>query len=82
MGVDVYWQANGWADLKVSLQWVKNTLKEATQGCDNEFLLLCDNLACQCDPEFREAVKNINGCVYYGLKGIFTFYNYLIRSVL
>ena len=27
-GVDVYWQKCAWADLEVSLEWIKKTLKE------------------------------------------------------
>ena len=75
-GVDVYWQTNAWADLDFSLKWVKKTLKQATQDSDDEFLLLCDNLGCQVDIEFRKAVRNINGLVYYGVKGNLKFLHF------
>ena len=38
-------------------------------GANEEFLLICDNLGCQVKPEFKEAVKNINGLVHYCVKG-------------
>ena len=68
-GVDVYWQKNAWADLDFSLKWIEGTLKPAVQNSNDEFLLFCDNLSCQVDPEFREAVKKINGVVHYVVKG-------------
>ena len=69
-GVDVFWQPHAWADTPVSLEWVEKTLKPAVKNDANEeFLLLCDNLSCQVKPEFKEAVKNINGLVWYGVKG-------------
>ena len=79
-GVNVYWQANAWMDLDRSLQWVEKTLKPATQGSEDEFLLLCDNLGCQTNVEFQKAVRKINGLVYYGLKGNYIHLKYYLLS--
>ena len=70
-GVDIYWQKSAWADTRVSLEWIEKTLKPAVQNEQNsEFLLLCDNLTCQTTEEFKKAVRDINGLVWYGVKGI------------
>ena len=66
--VDVYFQANAWADLEFSLNWVEKTLKTAVQGSDDEFLLLCDNLGCQVHTSFKSAVQDANGFVWNVLK--------------
>lgn len=68
--VDIYWQPSAWADTPVSLEWVEKTLKPAVKNEKNEeFLLLCDNLSCQVKTEFKDAVRKINGLVWYGVKG-------------
>lgn len=73
-GVDVFWQANAWADTPFSVEWVNTTLKPATATFDEngketneEFLLIVDNLKCQIKEEFKTAVKKINGLVWYGI---------------
>ena len=65
--VDVYFQPNAWADTEFSVDWIERTLKPATQVSDSEFLLFCDNLSCQVKDEFKVAIRNINGIVWYGL---------------
>ena len=66
--VDVDFQKNAWADTKYPCDWVNKTLKPAiTEG--EEFVLLCDNLTAQTSEDFKSAVKNINGIVWYGLPG-------------
>ena len=68
--VDIFWQKSAWADTPVSLEWIEKTLKPAVKNEKNtEFLLLCDNLSCQVKNEFKDAVRKINGLVYYGIKG-------------
>ena len=80
--VDIYWQPNAWADTEFSCEWVKKTLKPAvTPG--EEFLLLCNNLAAQVSEEFKKAVREINGIVYFVVPGkvsnIHTFSLLLVR---
>ena len=66
--VDVFFQLNAWADTEVSCEWAATTLKEAvTPG--EEFILICDNLNSQTSEEFKKAVRDINGIVYYGIPG-------------
>ena len=70
--VAIFWQKNAWADTDVSVEWVKTTLKEgaeAAQDGDTEFVLLCDNLEAQTSDSFQDAVRNINGVVWYGPTG-------------
>ena len=70
--VDIFWQKNAWADTNVSVDWVKRTLKEgveAAQDGNSEFVLLCDNLEAQTSDDFKDAVREINGLVYYGPTG-------------
>ena len=70
----MFWQANAWADTPFSVEWVNTTLKQATATFDEngretneEFLLIVDNLKCQLKPEFKAAVRKINGLVWYGI---------------
>ena len=53
-GVNVYWQKNAWADTDVSVEWVKNMLRNAVDigGADSEFVLFCGNLNAQANPQF------------------------------
>ena len=70
--VDVYFQDNAWADTKFSCDWARKTLKGAIpQG--EEFVLFCDNLNAQTSDEFKEAVRGINGIVYFGVPGKIEF---------
>ena len=64
--VDVLFQANAWADTKVSENWVKSTLAKAVQNLD-EYVLFCDNLVAQTSNEFKEAVRATKGIVWFGL---------------
>lgn len=54
----------------MSCEWVNRTLKTAIEkaGLD-EFVLICDNLKAQTSEEFKEAVRKINGIVYFGVPG-------------
>ena len=67
-GVDVYWHPNAWADTKVSLEWIQNTLRARTFSENRTgFVLFCDNLSSQVSEEFLEAAKNINNIVRFGV---------------
>ena len=70
--VDIFWQENAWVDTEVACQWVKKTLKPAVNPGE-EFLLLCDNLNAQTSDEFKKAVREINGIVYFGVPGKFFY---------
>ena len=63
-GADVYWQQSVWADTKLNLDWIQNTLKSGNFS-DNrkEFVLFCDSLSSQVIDEFLEALKIINRIV-------------------
>ena len=63
--VDVYFQENAWVDSKVAVEWVEKTLKQATSHL-NRFVLFADNLTGQVGSEFKQAVKNNSGVVWYG----------------
>eukprot|EP00794_Sanderia_malayensis_P002733 gene2733-3158_t len=70
--VNVYWQANAWADTAFCVDWVKKTLKPAVEkdGAGNEeFVLFCDNLNAQSNELFCSEVRKINGIVWYGVAG-------------
>ena len=70
--VDIYWQACAWADTTVSCDWVRKTLQKgvaASKDGHEEFVLLCDNLTGQTHEDFKRAVREINGIVYYGPPG-------------
>ena len=73
--VDVYWQKSAWADTEFSVKWIENTLKKAVETSDTEFLLLCDNLGCQVKEEFKNAIRSLNGIVYYCLKSKIPIHN-------
>lgn len=70
--VDIYFQKNAWADTDFSCEWIKKTLepgvKSGKEG-NKEFILLCDNLSAQVTDDFKKAVRDINGIVYYGPSG-------------
>ena len=70
--VDVYWQANAWADVNFSVNWVTRTLKPAvinTSETNKEFVLFCDNLSAQTNELFLSEVRKLNGIVWFGLAG-------------
>ena len=66
--VDIFWQANAWADTAVSCEWVEKSLKPAIPKGE-EFILLCDNLTAQVSDEFKQAVHDIKGIIIYGIPG-------------
>ena len=66
---DVYvlWQENAWADTTVSVNWVNTTLKPVVENLEKHELF-ADNLNAQQRDEFKKAVSNLKGVVWYGLK--------------
>ena len=52
----------------MSCEWVKRTLKSAIPEGE-EFVLICDNLAAQVSNDFKAAVRELNGIVYFGPPG-------------
>ena len=70
--VDVYWQANAWADVNFSVNWVTRTLKPAvmnTSKTNKEFVRFCDNLSAQTNELFLSEVRKLSGIVWFGLAG-------------
>ena len=70
--VDVYWQANAWADVSFSIDWVTRILKPAvmtTSETKKEFVLFCDNLSTQTNELFLSEVRKLNGIVWFELAG-------------
>jgi len=68
----VYWQANAWADVNFSVNWVTRTLKPAvmiTSETNKEFVLFCDNLSAQTNELCLSEVRKLNGIVWFGLAG-------------
>ena len=59
---------NAWVDTRVAVavEWVTKTLKPVTEHM-KRFVLLADNLTGQVHDEFKEAVSDISGVVWYGL---------------
>ena len=70
--VDVYWQANAWADTAFSVKLVKNTLSNAVANLD-EYVLFCDNLTAQVSDEFLNEVQQHKGIVWFGVPNGGTF---------
>ena len=64
--VDVYFQANAWADTPVSVEWVEKTLKNSVKGLAR-FILFLDNLTAQNSDAFNDAVSALKGVNWYGL---------------
>ena len=54
--IDVYFQPNAWTDGGFCTEWAKRTRKPAVQG-KHHFVLICDNLEGQKNPEFKDAVR-------------------------
>ena len=48
------------------VNWVKKTLADAV-NTTNRFVLPCDNLSAQISTEFKEAVSDLDGVVWFGL---------------
>lgn len=64
--IDVYFQANAWADTEFSIEWVEKTLAPMVKD-ESHYVLLCDNLTAQTSEAFKEAVAKTGGLVWYGL---------------
>ena len=66
--VDVFFQSNAWLDKQVCIEWCKNTLTSFVQKESiTKFVLLLDNLKGQMQEDFKEAVSELNGLLWYGL---------------
>ena len=65
--VDVFWQENAWADTKFSVDWVNSTLKSSVEDLDRHVLYV-DNLTAQQTDNFKDAVSDLSGVAWYGLK--------------
>ena len=63
--VHVFLQENAWVDTNVALDWIKKTLKPATEHLER-FVLFADNLMGQVYDDFKESVSG-SGIVWYGL---------------
>ena len=63
--VHVFLQENAWVDTNVALDWIKKTLKPATEHLER-FVLFADNLIGQVYDDFKESVSG-SGIVWYGL---------------
>jgi hypothetical protein len=64
--VHVMFQTNAWADTKISKDWVKQSLSKVVEDLD-EYVLFCDNLVAQTSEEFKTAVRNTGGIVWFGI---------------
>jgi hypothetical protein len=64
--VDVYFQANAWADTDVSLKWIERTLSPAIEDV-KRFALYLNNLTAQQNDAFKEAISKMKGVCWYGL---------------
>ena len=51
----------------VSINWVNTTLKPVVENLQ-KYVLFVDNLTAQQTDDFKKAVSNIKGVVWYGLK--------------
>ena len=68
--IDVYFQPNAWMDSNVNMQWTEKTLKSfVEQQKLKKYVLLRDNLEAHCTEEFKVAVRDQKGLVWYGLAG-------------
>ena len=65
--VDVLWQENAWADTTVLVNWVNTTLKPVVKNLEN-YDLFVDNVTAQHKDDFKKAVSDLKGVVWYGLK--------------
>ena len=66
--IDVYFQPNAWMDSNANTQWREKTLKSfVEQQKLKKYVLLLDNLEAHCTEEFKVAVRDQKGLVWYGL---------------
>ena len=80
--VDVYCLEKAWSDTKFSVKWVRQTLKERTKPLEGEeFVLFCDNLTAQVSKEFLQAVRKINGIVWFGVTGATDIWQPVYRGI-
>ena len=63
-GIYVYFQQNAWADIEFSVAWVEKTLKQVAEK-EFRFVLFCDNLTDQIGDNFKTAVSNLGGIVWF-----------------
>ena len=63
--VDVLWQENAWADKTVSVNWVNTTIKHVVENLEKHALFV-DNLTAQQTDDFKKAVSDLKGGVWYG----------------
>ena len=61
------WQENAWADTTVLVNWVNTTLKPVVKNLEN-YDLFVDNVTAQHKDDFKKAVSDLKGVVWYGLK--------------
>ena len=61
-----FFQENARVYTKVAVDWVKKTLKSATEHLKS-FVLFEDNLIRQVHGDFKESVSDCFGVVWYGL---------------
>ena len=65
--IDVLWRENAWADTTVSINWVNTTLKPVVENLEKHVLFV-DNLTAQQTDDFKKAVSDLKGVVWYELK--------------
>lgn len=53
-------------DTEFSVAWVKKTLKQVA-GKEPRFVVFCDNLTAQTSDNFKTAVSNLRGIVWFGV---------------
>ena len=61
------WQENAWADTAVWVNWVNTTLKPEVENLEKHVLFV-DNLTAQQIDDFKKAVSDLKGVLWYGLK--------------
>ena len=59
------WQENAWADKTVSVNWVNTTIKHVVENLEKHALFI-DNLTAQQTDDFKKAVSDLKGGVWYG----------------
>ena len=63
----VYFRSNAWMDSNVNMQWTEKTLKSfVEQQKLKKYVLLLNNLEAHCTEEFKVAVRDQKGLVWYG----------------
>ena len=67
--VHVYFQENAWVDNSLACQWMEKTIKPFIEEENlGPYTLFCDNLTAQTSDQFKEAVSDGRGLVWYGLR--------------